>query len=139
MDYQLVTFDETTGLARYGIPTVPKIITGLDKLVQIVVLSFLRNPGQSVLAPNEGSGLRAAIGKYNYSQNNYGDIENLAIQRTRAVQQEVISRQDPQQGTPDERLKQLVIKDFAFDTTTGQAMLRVQIINETGNSSDVLV
>lgn len=138
MDYQIISFDPTTGVSTFGIPAVPKVITGLDKLVQIVCLSFLRNPGKSVLAPNEGSGLRAAIGQYNSSQDG-NEIRALAVQKVRTVQSEVITRQDPTQGTPDERLKSLVLKDFAYDSETSTAMLRVQIVAESGDSRDVLI
>lgn len=137
MDFQLVTFDPDTGLASYGIPTVPKIITGIDKLVQVVVLSFLRNPGRSVLAPVEGSGLRADIGQYNIVDGT--ELRAHAIQRTRAVQQEVLGRQNPGTGTPSERLKSLQVKNFAYDEQTGRAMLFVQIINEAGDSTNVLI
>jgi len=139
MDYQVVTFDPITGLASYGIPPVPKILTGMAKLVQIVTLSFLRNPGKNVLSPTEGSGLRADIGKYNYSDGSATEIQALCVQRTRAVQLEVISRQSPSSGTPSERLQSLSVTNFAFNSATGQTILGVQIINEAGDSSSVLV
>src|ERR1700693_3357517 len=99
MDYQVVRFDPTTGVAIYGITNPPKIITGFAKLVQIVVLSYMRNPGQAVLAPGEGSGLRQAIGQYNFTGDGT-ELRALAVQRTRAVQLEVISRQSPNSGSP---------------------------------------
>lgn len=138
MDLQVVTFDPITGLASYGIPAVAKILTGLDKLVQIVVLEFLRNPGRSVLAPKEGSGLRADIGQYNYTSDG-GEIQALVVQRTRAAQQEILSRQSPTSGTPSDRLKQIILKNFAYDASTGEGMLQVQIVNEAGDSTNVLV
>lgn len=139
MDYKVTTYDPTTGIMTFGIPAVPKILTGLDKLVQIVVLSFLSNPGKNILTPNEGSGFRADIGQYNVTDPSGSDIKALAIQRTSAVQLEVISRQDPNSGTPDERLKSLILRDFAYDSDTSTALLRVQIIAESGATTDVLV
>lgn len=139
MDYQVVTFDPITGVASYGIPPVPKILKGIQKLVQIVVLSYQRNPGKSVLSPVEGSGLRAAIGTFNYSDNSAAEIRALCVQRTRAVQLEVISRQSPSSGAPSERLRSLTLTNFAFDSTTGRTMLGVKIINEAGDSANVLV
>lgn len=138
MDFQLVTFDPTTGQASYGMPTVPKIITGLDKLVQIVVLEFLRNPGRDVLAPNEGSGLRADIGQYNFTGDG-SELRAHAVQRTRFCQQEILGRQNPAAGTPSERLKSLSVKNFAYDATNLAAMLLVQVTNEAGDSTTVLV
>ena len=138
MDYQMVVYDATTGVATVQIPTIPKILTGLDKLVQIVVLYFLRNPGKAVLQPVEGSGLRADIGSYNTTIDG-AEIRALAIQRTQAGQQEIISRQSANQGTPDERLKSLILRDFAYDESTLMTVLKVQVINEAGDSTNVLV
>lgn len=138
MDYQIIVFDKKTGLASVQIPAVPKKLTGVDKLVQIVILSFLRNPGKSVLFPVEGSGLRGEIGQFNFSGDG-AEVRALAIQRVRVVQQEVIGRQNPNQGTPEERLKSLVLKDFAFDAAASKAVLKVQIINEAGDTRNVLV
>jgi hypothetical protein len=139
MDYQVITFDPNTGLASYGIPTPPAILTGMPLLVQVVVLSYLRNPGRSVLAPTEGSGLRGDIGKYNYSDTSGDEIQALCVQRTRAVQLEVVSRQDPSGGVPSERLSSLSVTNFAFDASTGQTLLGVKIINEAGDSTNILV
>ena len=117
----------------------PKKLTGIDKLVQIVALSFLRNPGKSVLAPNEGSGLRAEIGQFNFSSGDGTEIKSLAVQRTRAVEQEVIGRQSPTTGTPEDRLSKITVLDFAYDSSSSSAALRVKIYNEAGNSADVIV
>ena len=111
----------------------------MNKLVEIVVLSFLRNPGRSVLAPNEGSGLRGDMGQYNYSDSNTDEVQVLCVQRTRAVQLEVVSRQDPSSGTPSERLQSLTLTNFAFDPINGQTMLGVKVINEAGDSANILV
>ena len=139
MDYQVITFDPITGLASYGIPPVPRILKGLDKLVQVVVLYFLRNPGKSVLAPTEGSGLRAAIGVYNFTDDGGAELRSLCVQRARAGQLEIISRQSPGSGTPSERLRSLTVTNFAFDADTGQTLLGVKIVNEAGDSSNILV
>ena len=139
MDYQVVTFDPNTGVLTFGIPPVPTILTGIQLLVQVVVLSYLRNPGRSVLAPTEGSGLRGDIGQYNYSDTSGDEIRALCVQRTRAVQLEIISRQDPSSGSPTERLQQITLTNFAFDVTTAVTLLGVKVINEAGDSANILV
>jgi len=136
-DYQIITFDSTTGVATLGIPTVPKRLVGLEKLVQIVALGFLRNPGRNVFAPTEGSGLRAEIGKYNY--NDGAEIRSLVIQRTKIVEKEILSRQKQGEGDPSERLQSLTVTDVAFDSITGETAVRVRVINELGDSKDFIV
>lgn len=137
MDFQIITFDPNTGVASLGMPAVPRKIFGLEKLTQIVVLSYLRNPGRDVLDPIEGSGLRAAIGQYNISDG--AEARALAVQRTKYVESEVIARQKTDEGSPDEKLKKLQVLDVAYDDPTGVTFLRVQIFNEAGDSSDVIV
>ena len=140
MDYQMTIVNPNTGQVTLGIPTIPTLLTGLDELVQVVVLSILRNPGKSVLFPVEGSGLRADIGKYNVSTSSPPtELQARVVQAVQTVQQEVISRQDPTQGSPDSRLSSLVLKGFAFDSTTLAAVLQIQIIAESGDSTNILV
>lgn len=140
MEYQITLADPNTGLVTLGIPLVPKILTGIDKLVQIVVLSILRNPGKSVFFPVEGSGLRADIGQYNVSSDSPATaVQARVVQAVQTVQKEIIGRQNPSEGTPDERLKSLILKSFAFDATTLGAVLQLQIVAESGNSTNILV
>lgn len=136
-DIQLIQFDPSTGIASLGLAQTPKLIDGITKLVQIVVLSYLRNPGQDVIDPVEGSGLRAAIGQFNFVDND--EVKILAIQRTQTVEKEVIQRQNVGVGAPTERLKALKILDIGVDSSTASAFLRVQIINEAGDTTDVIV
>jgi hypothetical protein len=138
MDLQVITFDPVTGLASYGITYPPRIITGLDKCVQIVVLELLRDPGRNVFSPNEGVGLRADIGSYNYTYDG-DELKLLAVQSVQDAQTEILSRQTPTQGTPNDRLKSLTLLNFAYDASTSEAMLNIQITNEAGDSRNVLV
>lgn len=139
MDLQITIVDETTGLVTLGLPRVPKILTGLDKLVQLVALSFLRNPGKSVFWPTEGSGLRADIGFYNYHDVAGAEIRVRAVQAVKDVEAEIIARQDPNSGSPDERLQKLELRDFAFDPETYRAILAVQIVAESGDNTNLLI
>lgn len=136
-DIQVIQFDQNNGLATLALQDSPKIVTGMTKLVQIVVLSFLRNPGRDVIDPEEGSGLRADIGQFNFSEDN--EVKLLVIQRTKAVEKEVLERQEGLVSDPTERLKALKILDVGVDADTAKAVLRVQVINEAGDTTDVLV
>lgn len=136
-DYKIISFDEITGVATVGIPKVPKKIIGMDKLVQVVALSYLRNSGRNVFAPVEGSGLRSEIGKYNFVDG--AEIRSLVIQRTKIVEKEILDRQKAGEGDPTERLKTLSIMDVASDPDTGETLARVRVINELGDSKDFLV
>jgi len=136
-DIQIVQFDKITGIARLALTNSPKTLDGMDKLVQIVVLGFLRNPGRDVIDPGEGSGFRQAIGQYNFTEDT--EVKLLAVQRTTVVEQEILSRQEVGNGVPTERLKSLKILDVGVDSSTFSAFLNVQIINEAGDTTNILV
>lgn len=136
-DISIVNFDPITGEVSLGLGNTPRVIDGMDLLKQIVVLAYLRNPGQSVIDPDEGSGVRAAIGQYNFVEGD--EIKVLFIQRTQAIEQEIIGRQEGATTAPEERLKKLVVIDVAFDETTNSVAGRTQIINQAGDTSDIIV
>lgn len=136
-DIQLIQFDPTTGLAKLGMGRAPKILTGIDLLAQIVVLSYLRNPGRDVIDPSEGSGLRDAIGQYNLTSND--EIKILVVQRTKLVENEILGRQASSTGEPTERLKKLTVLDVASDLSSGQVLARVRLVSEAGDMTDILV
>lgn len=136
-DIQIVRFDSVTGLATVGMGIAPKILRGMDKLKQIVALEYLRNPGQSVIQPDEGSGLRAAIGQYNIGGDS--ELKTLFVQRTLSVEKSIVSRQETTAGPPTEKLKKLTVLDVATDAFAGSMTGRVQVINQVGDEIDILV
>jgi len=136
-DFKIVNVDPNTAVVTLGISNPPKKITGIEYLVQIVVLSYLRNPGRDVIDPNEGSGLRDEIGSYGTAEDSEAKL--LAVQRTKKVEQEVISRQKPGQGLPSERLKKLTVLDVAFSASSSSLAIRVKLTNEAGDARDVII
>jgi hypothetical protein len=135
-DLQIIQFDKVTGLGSVSMGLVPRKISGLTKLVQIVALTFLKNPGRDVLDISEGSGLRGDVGQYNFSTSD--EIKLLAIQRAKDVEKQILDRQ-PTSADPTEKLKKLQILDVAADAATSSAVLRVQVFNEAGDTADILV
>lgn len=136
-DLQVVQFDPKTGVASLALGTSPKMLNGIDLLKQVVALHYLKNPGQDVLDPNEGSGLRAAIGQYNFGDP--AEVKLLFIQRTQVIEKDILNKQPIGVGTPEERLKKLAVLDAAYDQDTGVLVGSVQIINEAGDSTNILV
>ena len=107
-------------------------------LAQTVTLSYLRNPGQDVISPNEGSGIRADIGQYAMSSSDQANL--LVLQRTKTVETEVLTRQAAAGIVdPSEKLKSLTVLDVASDPTASQVMARVKVVSETGATTQILV
>jgi hypothetical protein len=136
-DIQIIRFDPSTGLGTVELGDAAKRITGIDLLAQIVALSYLRNPGQDAIDPVEGSGIRQDIGQI--SIGNEDEARLLVMQRTRLVEREVISRQTIGLGDPTEKLKSLTVLDVAVDLQEARVVTRVKIVNEAGQSTDILV
>lgn len=136
-DIQIIQVDSETGLTTLGMGNSPKILTGISLLAQVVSLSFLRNPGRDVFAPTEGSGIRAEIGQFNFTQED--ELKLLVMQRTKVVEKEVIGRQTAEVGNASERLKKLTVTDIATDITNARVLARVRITSEAGDTTDVLV
>jgi len=137
MDFPLVKFDPNTGVATLGMPTVPRPLRGIQKLVQIVVIAVLKNGGQDVFAPIEGSGLRALIGQFNYSDEQEVRVELSS--RVNKIQREVIQNQAPFPSPPAEKLRSLKVLEIAVDPVTSSAFLRLQVISEAGQTAQVVI
>ena len=136
-DIQIVQFDPATGLGTLALGNNPKLITGLELLAQIVALAYLKNPGQDVIDPTEGSGIRQDIGQTPLTSVDEANL--LVMQRTKVVEAEILSRQTVGVGEPSEKLKKLVVLDVATDLTNARIVARVKVTNETGGATDILV
>lgn len=137
MDFPIISFNPDTGLAEVGIPKAPRLLRGLQALVQIVVIAILKNGGQDVLTPQEGSGLRAMIGQYNFADPN--EIKAEIIQRISVIEKQIIANQAGFILPATEKLKKLTVLEIASDATTGATAVRLQIFNEAGQQTTTVV
>lgn len=136
-DIQVTKQNPNTGVISMGMTANPKILSGLDLLVQLVALSLLKNPGRDVFDRTEGSGLRNLIGQYNLADPE--EIKLVVVQQVRAVEQELFVRQVVGVGTPEERLKKLTVLDVAANDVGNSLLIRIQVVNEAGDQRDILV
>jgi hypothetical protein len=132
MDFPLITYDPYTGLATVGIPQNPRAVKGVDKLSQIVCIAILKNGGQDVFSPGDGSGLRAMIGQFNHYDPS--EIKTEVIQRVKLIEQQIIANQLGYALPATERLVSLRVLSVVVDSVTWNTAVRVQIINEAGQS-----
>jgi len=137
MDFPLITFDSSTGIASVGIPKAPRRLTGIDKLIQVVVLAVLKNGDQDVISPDLGSGLRSMIGQFNFS--NPSEIRVEVIQRVKNIEQQIIVGQSDFNLPSSEKLSQLKVIDLVTDSSTGATAVRLKINNQAGQTSTVVV
>lgn len=136
MDFPLIIFDPDTGLASVGIPKVPRPLRGIQKVVQIVVIALLKNRGQDVFTPEEGSGLRSLIGQFNYSDPS--EIKLEVLQRVKRIEQEAIANQVNTVVPAAEKLRALKVLEVVFDPVTANTAVRIQVMNEAGQSTTLV-
>jgi hypothetical protein len=137
-DLKLLITDPNTGRLKVGMPRPPEEVSGIDLLVQIVVLLYLNNGGRSIFLPGRAGGLRGYIG-LNYDPDDPSEI--LADMRlmTSRVEQMIKEEQVQTNRPPSERLLQLRVIDMIPDETQLEIELQVQVINEEGQTSQALV
>lgn len=137
-DIRIIQFDPVTGLASLGLGNNPQEITGIDLLAQIVAISYLKNPGQDVIAPVEGSGIRQDIGQTSVTTPDQATM--LVMQRTKTVENEVLTRQAAAGVVdPTEKLKSLTVLDIASNLQEAQVVASIKIVNEVGDTTQILV
>ena len=138
MDIQLSVKDEN-GFITLGLPDNPKRLSGIDLLVQIVALKVLKTFDQDVFDPKEGAGVRSDIGTYNFAQGDIEEVRLMIIQKIKKVEQDIIVEQGTSIGTLAERLRELRVLDLAIDPDNASVAARIQVINESGNTKDIVV
>lgn len=136
MDMKLIQVDPVTGRASLVIQ--PKTVSGIDLLVQIVVLSLLQSPGYDLLDPNDGGGLPELIGT-NYDPDDLSELYTEISRRVSKTQTDIINYQIGVDVSAEERLRQIQIVSLTTGQELGTVDLRLRIENEVGRTRDVVI
>lgn len=135
MEIQIIDVDSVTRMVSFKLK--PRKITGISRLMQIVILSLLNVPGQDVLDPSLGGGLPAMLGM-NISPNDSTEVYGEAVQRVKKTEREVLAAQIGLDDPPEERLRGLQVVDLR-NGEDGELLVRIRVINEVGQASDMVV
>jgi hypothetical protein len=136
MDIQVIDINPITREVFFTLKA--RKVTGMSKLIQIVVLSLLNVPGQDVLSPDKGGGLPSLVGSnidINDSTELYGEI----AQRVRKSETEIITDQIGIDDPSSEKLSELRIIDLKQGETLDQILVRIRVINQEGLATDIVV
>jgi hypothetical protein len=135
-DIQVIDVDPITRRVVFGVK--PKRITGVSKLIQIVVLSLMTVPGRDVLDPEKGGGLPAMIGM-NIDPNDSTEVFAEIAQRVKKSQAEIVAAQIGLDEDPEAKLQDLQIVSIQKGETPDEVLVRIRVINEAGRASDIVV
>lgn len=135
-DIQLIDFDPETRKVFFVLK--PKKISGISKLIQVVVLSLLTVPGRDALDPEKGGGLPAMIGQ-NIDPNDSTEVFGEIVRRLRKSESEIIDSQIGLNEEPEEKLRELQIVSLDRGGSIDEILVRIRVVNEAGQASDIVV
>lgn len=132
----MIYIDPSTRQVSFRIQ--PRIVTGVLKLTQIVLLSLLNIPGQDVLDPELGGGIPELIG-FNFGDGELQEIAAEVARRIRKTETEVLDQQIGLTVPASERLKEVQIISIEEGGGIDAVIVRLRIVNELGQQQDVVI
>lgn len=128
----------STGRMTVGMSRPPETVSGIELLVQTVVLFYLNNGGRSIFSPGRAGGLREYIG-LNYDHEDpseiFADMRLITSRIEEMIKEEQVKTDRP----PSERLITLRVIDIIPDETQLEIELQVQVINEEQQTAQAMV
>ena len=113
-------------------------VKGLAKLTQLVILSLMNTPGKDILDPEEGGGLQELIG-FGYDGTDLTEIVTEVTRRIRKIENEISNNQIGLEIDPEERLNEIQIMGVGPGEALDEVDVRLRIVNELGQQSDVVL
>jgi hypothetical protein len=137
-DLKMLILDPATGRLRLGMPRPPAKISGIDLLVQIVVLLFMNNGGRAIVAPGRAGGLRALLGSNINPEDPselFADVRLIVSRVEQLIKEEQVRTQRP----PSERLHNLQLIDIVPDPVSPEIEIIIAVVNEEQQQSQAVV
>lgn len=131
MDIGLISLDKDTGLIKFGIGDSPPKLVGLNKLVQIVLITLLTSTGSDKFE-DYGGGLMDLLGRPMNPSEITGIKSEIAIVVS-STQDQIISEQIDPNLPPRERLLRIDLIDVQLNRDLLELEITIRIINEEGD------
>jgi len=135
MDIQVIKVDPYTRRVSFELTHNP--LTGVMKLVQIVVLSLLNDPGKDILDPEKGGGFPSMIGM-NIDTEDTTELFGEIAQRVKKTQTEIINDQVGLDISAEEKLRDLAIMEIV-PGEIDEIFVKLRVINEAGKVTDLVL
>jgi hypothetical protein len=134
-DLSVLYIDPETRRVSFEISS--RSVTGIDKLIQIVVLALFSSPQTDILDPQDGAGLEDLI-SMNIDENDVSEVHSELARRVSAAQDQVINNQIGLDIPSEEKLRKIDIVSVSSEEP-GEVKLKLQIENEVGRTRDIVV
>jgi len=133
-DIQQIYIDPITRKVIFK--TVARVITGIDELIQVVVLSVINSPGKDPLDYERGGGLAELIG---YNITDMAELYAEVARRVTFTEREIIERQAGTNIEAEAKLKNINLLEVTEGDTIDEIFVKLEIINELGRTAKIEV
>lgn len=135
-DLKTISIDPITKRASFVLES--KTVTGIDKLIQIVITTLLTGTGSDLLEEDGGGGLEDLIG-YNLGEDDLSEVQSEITRRVTRTQTQIIRNQIGLDVSAEEKLRSIDIKYIRQGEELGSVDVRLKIENELGRTRDVVI
>lgn len=137
-DLKVYTVDPD-GRIKLALPMPPVKVSGKEKLVQIVVLALLNDPGRNAFYPEDGSGLPSMIGS-NVSVDDPTETLAEVSEKVDKIKDEILDAQTGLSNEePSELLRDLIVLNVETGVNIDEVLLKLRIVSEAGDETDLVV
>jgi hypothetical protein len=113
-------------------------VTGVDKLIQLVILSLLTSPGSSLLEEDSGGGMEDLVG-YNIGENDVSELQAEISRKVSRTQREIVKSQVGLNISAEEKLRKIDVVHVKPGADLSSVDVRIRIENEVGRTRDVVI
>lgn len=136
MDISLIRLNPDT--REISLELQSRLVTGVNKLLQLVILSLLNTAGKDIIDPERGAGLPDMVAG-NYDPSDLTEIVADLTQRIKKTEAEVISSQTGLSVGASERLKEIAIVSITQGQSVDQILITIRVVNELGQSAEAVL
>lgn len=138
MNIKVIQKDEATGVLSIGMSRPPQYVSGIDLLVQIVVMEFLSSPGRDILNPGGGGNVRSLLGT-NVNFEDEAEIFTEISMMVSATESNIKTIQEAYNRPANEKLARLEMVDIVPDDETMQLEIILRVVSMDQQSTEAIV
>lgn len=138
-DLAIMSFTPGPGINQrtilFGIGS-PRIVSGVDRLCQEIIMRLNQTPGSDILNPNSGGNFKLVAGR-TMDVNMVRSTLTMVSSAVSAVESQIIASQAKQSLPDSERLLKLTVLDASFIKLLTTLVVNIQVMNAQGTIQNI--
>lgn len=134
-DLTCIYIDPITSKASLRLASKP--VTGINKLIQLVILTLMTSPGSDLLDNKDGAGM-LDLPSMNIDPNDLSELYAEVSRKVSLAQAEILKYQIGMDVSAEEKLKSISIISLEV-VDSDEVALQLRIENEVGRAQTVVV